>query len=114
MTHPTTAGAQAVITDGRQHAIAWLEALGKKWLGDGLCQPMRASALLRALAASPAATQPEAEKVEAKRLDLLEQLYTDGARHPKAWREFMCRVAEVGFRAAIDAAIASQEKPHAE
>lgn len=39
---------------------------------------------------------------DARRMDWLEQAYTDGARDPKAWREFMTRVAEVGFRTAID------------
>lgn len=44
---------------------------------------------------------------DARRLDRLEQAYTDGARDPQAWREFMTRVAEVGFRAAIDGVRAS-------
>lgn len=37
-----------------------------------------------------------------QRLDWLEQFYSDTAREPGTWREFMVQVTEVGFRDAID------------
>lgn len=38
---------------------------------------------------------------DAAAMDWLEQFYSDGAFDQKAWREFMTRVAEMGFRKAI-------------
>lgn len=33
----------------KEEALAWLEALGNKFLGDGICESIRASELLAAL-----------------------------------------------------------------
>jgi hypothetical protein len=48
-----TAETPQAVTE-REEAIAWLRGLGDKWLGDGVCQSWRASALLAALSAPPA------------------------------------------------------------
>lgn len=54
------------------------------------------------------APDAQAPAGDTEAMDWLEQAYSDGARDEKAWREFMTRVAEVGFRRAIGEARRAQ------
>lgn len=88
-------------------AAAYLE-------GDGVsmeaAEADRIAGVLRSMASAhplrTAGADQQAER-DTQRMDLLEQAYSE--QHPMAFRAFMTRVAEMGFRAAIDAALSTSE-----
>lgn len=48
--------------------------------------------------------------LDGERMDRLEQFYVSTAHEPEVWRQFMQRVAEIGFREAIDGVAPSDER----
>lgn len=85
-----------------EHIAAWFDARANvKYSGRFIASEIR-RALREDAEAAPA---PQEAPTDAQMLDWLEQAYTNGAVRPRAWRAFMTRVAESGFRSAIRAAM---------